>query len=642
MCGIAGYVSQTGLLDPIVLERMRERITHRGPDGEGEWTDPGQGVAFAHTRLKIQDLTDAAYQPMRSADGAVALIFNGEIYNFRELREELRATGSAFKSTGDTEVLLELCRRHPDCSFLPRLNGMFAFAVWHATTRTLTLVRDRTGVKPLLYAPLAGGVAFASEMAAIRPAVSGLTIDPRAVVQLLTLGFIAAPRTIFHQVQKLRPGHLLRYREGGLAIEKWAPDPPELPATGDFREACEQLRALVADAVKVRLVADVPVGVFLSGGIDSSIVTAVAAKVAGTRVKTFSIGFPGQPFYDETRYAKAVAEMHGTEHTVLPVSLDQVREAIPLVQSHIGEPFADSSALPTYLLSQLTREHVTVALSGDGADELFAGYNRYAATRLIEKFGWFARTPLYGLSRRLIERLPARRERKIGGLVSQLKRAIRSMDSRLPHRYANWMRTSDDGTLARLLQSPAGCDGLVEEIVQLLWAYRGEPRDQNDLNHHLRTEWQLSLPDDMLTKVDLMSMAHALEVRSPFLDYRVADDVFPLPWQWKLQGWKKKYLLIEAYKEDLPAILHDRPKKGFEVPVGPWLRGPLHAMARELIAADKCFFGNLLSRQGALATLEEHSTGKADHNFCLWALISLLAWQQQHAADVQVGENDPA
>lgn len=634
MCGIAGYIRQAGLLNADVLQQMQAKLIHRGPDGDGTWTDPDHGLALAHTRLKIQDLTEAAHQPMQSADGSVTLIYNGEIYGFQQLREELRLSGSSFRSTGDTEVLLELCRRDPDLSFLPRLNGMFAFAVWHAASRTLTLVRDRTGVKPLLYATIPGGLAFASEMAALRPVISGPSIDPRAVIQLLTLGFIAAPRTIFHNVCKLPPGRLLRYREGKINVEKWAPDPPATPATADFHDACASLRGLFADAVKVRLVADVPVGVFLSGGIDSSIVTAAAAQVASRGVKTFSVSFPGQPFYDESRYARAVAEMHGAEHTVLPLSLDAVREAIPAVQAHLGEPFADSSSLPTYLLSRLTREHVTVALSGDGADELFAGYNRYAATKLIERFGWLARTPLYGLSRGLIERLPGKRERAIGGLISQLKRAIRSMDRRLPHRYANWMRTSDDRTLARLLHDPGQAGILVDEIARLLWQHRGEPKESNDLNCHLLTEWRLSLPDDMLTKVDLMSMAHGLEVRSPFLDCRVADHVFPLPWQWKLCGWRKKHMLIEAYKDDLPPILHDRPKKGFEVPVGPWLRGPLNGMARELIAADRCFFGKLLSREGAIKTLDDHSAGRADHNFCLWALVSLLAWQQQHAADV--------
>ncbi|MFH1417806.1 MAG: asparagine synthase (glutamine-hydrolyzing) [Planctomycetota bacterium] len=638
MCGIAGYIAETNPPPSGVLAEMLAKIRHRGPDGDGTWTDSANGVGLAHARLKVQDLSDAARQPMRSDDGDVALVYNGEIYNFAELRAELRASGSAFRSTGDTEVLLELCRRDPELAFLPKLNGMFAFGLWHAPTRTLTLVRDRTGVKPLLYAPLEDGIAFASEMAAVRPALPGLTIDPRAVMQLLTLGFIAAPRTVFYQVHKLPPGHLLRYRAGEARVEKWAPDPPTVPATRDFDEACGQLRETFAAAVKQRLVADVPVGVFLSGGIDSAVVTAVASKVAGDRVKTFSVGFPDQPFYDETRFAQAVAEMHGTDHTVLPLSLSEVREVIPTVQAHLGEPFADSSALPTYLLSRLTREHVTVALSGDGADEMFAGYNRYAATRLIERFGWFAATPLYAPTRWLIEHLPARRERRIGGIASQLKRAVRSMDRRLPHRYANWMRTSDDRTLAALLHEPARAEGVVEEIAQLLWASRGEPKTEDDLNRHLMTEWRLSLPDDMLTKVDLMSMAHALEVRSPFLDYRVADLVFPLDARWKLHGWKKKHMLVEAYKSDLPAMLHDRPKKGFEVPVGPWLRGPLNRMARDLIENDACFFGTLLSRAGAIRTLEDHTAGRADHNFCLWALVSLLSWQQQHASDVAVGD----
>lgn len=636
MCGIAGYIRPSGLHPPAVAERMLAAVRHRGPDGDGLWTDPAAGLALVHSRLKVQDLTPAADQPMHSDDRTVSLVFNGEIYNYPELRQELQSEGAVFKSTGDTAVLLELCRRDPDLSFLPRLNGMFAFALWHAPSRTLTLARDRTGVKPLLYAHTPDGLSFASEMAAIRPATGGVTIDPRAGMQILSLGFIAAPRTIFQQVRKLEPGHLLRFKSGTLAIQPWAPPIPDRTAVRTFEDACAALRTHVSDAVRSRLLADVPVGLFLSGGIDSAVVTAAAAKIAGTRVKTFSVGFPDHPFYDETRFAQAVAEMHGTDHTMLPLSLDEIRNVIPTVQSHLGEPFADSSALPTYLLSKLTRKHVTVALSGDGADELFAGYSRYAAAQLIAKFGWFARTPLYAPARWLIEHLPAKRETRLGGLFSQAKRAIRSMDRRPSHRYANWMRTCDDRTLARILHDPARFPHILDEIVDLLWQHRGEPKHDNDLNRHLRTEWRLSLPDDMLTKVDLMSMAHALEVRSPFLDHRLVDFVMPMPWRWKLNGWRKKHLLIEAFKRDLPPELHNRPKKGFEVPVGPWLRGPLNAFARDLIENDRLFFGALLSREGAHRTLDEHTTGKADHNFHLWALVSLLAWQQEHASDVSI------
>jgi asparagine synthase (glutamine-hydrolysing) len=634
MCGIAGYLRPRGLFAPEVLDRMLRAVRHRGPDGEHTWTSPADGLAFAHSRLKVQDLSEAADQPMHAADGSTTLIYNGEIYNFRELRDELRAAGATFRSSGDTEVLLELCRRDPTLSFLPRLNGMFAFACWHAPTRTLTLARDRTGVKPLLYAPIEDGVAFASEMAALRPAVADPTIEPRAVAELLTLGFIAAPRTIFHQVHKLRPGHRLRWRDGVLGVDQWADGPARFGPSLSFNDACLLLRQHVSDAVARRLLADVPVGVFLSGGIDSAIVTALATQRSAERVRTFSITFPDEPFYDEGEYSRAAAAMHATDHTEIPLTLRDVREIIPTVFDHLGEPFADSSALPTYLLSRHTRRHVTVALSGDGADELFAGYNRYAAATLIEKYGWFAATPLYGPVRRLIEALPARRETRFGGIASQLKRAIRSMDRRPAHRFANWMRTSDDRTFARLFAVPDVAERFLEPIVQTLWQYRGEPKHQNDLNHHLRTEWATSLPDDMLTKVDLMSMAHALEVRSPFLDKDVVDFVFPLSWRWKLAGWRKKHLLMEAFRDDLPPALHDRPKKGFEVPVGVWLRGPLLPYARDLIASDRCFFDHFLSRSGATTVLEDHAAGRADHNFCLWALVSLLAWQQTHARQV--------
>ena len=621
---------------------MVARVGHRGPDGVGYWTSPEDGLAFGHSRLKVIDLTEAAHQPMQSDDGEVTLIYNGEIYNFRELRDELSANGAAFRSTGDTAVLLELCRRDPQLAFLNKLNGMFAFAVWHAPTKTLTLVRDRTGVKPLLYAEEKGDLVFGSEMAAVRAALGSLTIDPHAVYQLLSLGFILAPRTIFREVRKLRPGHLLRYERGKATVEKWASDPPASSSVSEFDDACRRVRELFGEAVARRLIADVPVGVFLSGGIDSAIVTAEAVRRASGRVKTFSVTFPGHSFYDEGRFSRAVAEMQATDHTELPLSLDDVRRIIPTVQHHLGEPFADSSALPTYLLSKLTRSKVTVALSGDGADELFAGYNRYAAATLIERYGWVARSPLYGMARKMIETLPVRRERRLGSIIGQLKRAVRSMDSRPEHRYANWMRTSDNATLAMLLHDPAQSERIVEAIVCDLWEHRGSPKEGDDLNNHLRTEWQTSLPDDMLTKIDLMSMAHGLEVRSPFLDKDLVDLVFPMPAQWKLSGWKKKHLLIEAFKRDLPEILHDRPKKGFEVPVGPWLRGPLNGYARELIAADRCFFGNLLSREGAMQLLEDHTAGRADHNFCLWALVSLLAWQQEHARDVAIGpRRDP-
>jgi len=635
MCGIAGYVRPEGLLAPEVLERMTAAVRHRGPDGIGFWTDPAAGVAFGHTRLAVIDLTHAADQPMIEQSGPLALVYNGEIYNFAELRAELAEQGASFNSTGDTAVLFELCRLDPELRFLPRLNGMFAFAFWDGRTQTLTLARDRTGVKPLLFGRISGGLAFASELSALRPALADLSISSFASIQLLTLGFIGAPLTIFSHVFKLEPGHLVQWRREGLQARRWAPDVPSTASVATFAEAKTRLRDVVRRAVSERLVADVPVGVFLSGGIDSSIVTAMAAQYGGGTIKTFSVGFPGQPAFDETRYARAVADRYATQHTMLPITLDDILAAIPDVFDHLSEPFADSSALPTYLLSRLTRQHVTVALSGDGADELFAGYRRYAAVRLVERFGWLAGSPLYAPLRRAIESLPTRRETPLGSKISQLKRALRGLDARREARHANWMRITDDAALARLLADGDGA-AFVRPIEKFLWFHRGVPRESDDLNAHLRTEWNTSLPDDMLTKVDLMSMAHALEVRSPFLDFRVVDLVAPLSADWKLAGWRKKHLLIETFAADLPPLLHHRPKQGFEVPVGPWLRGPLYSLARRLIQDDRTFLGPLLSRPGALGLLEDHRSGRADHTSTLWALVALLSWHERHAVGVEV------
>lgn len=650
MCGIGGYVRAGATPPEALLAEMTADLRHRGPEGDGAWTHVYSAAAgrawcvgLCHARLRILDLTDAAHQPMVTEDGRVALAYNGEIYNYQSLRTELIADGARFTSTGDTAVLLELCRRDPELNFLPRLNGMFAFAVWDSRRGTLTLARDRAGVKPLLHTTVeGGGVAFASEMRPLRRLLAGREcIDAEAVIQHLTLGFTIAPRTILAGVHRLRPGHLLRWSGGATVIRRWAPDPRATAPARDFHEAVHGLRERLKTAVSLRMLADVPVGVFLSGGIDSSVITSVAAQLGGPRVRTFSVGFPENPFYDETAYADAVAKRYGTDHTTLPLTLDEIRGAIPAVLDHLGEPFADSSALPTYLLSRLTRQHVTVALSGDGADELFAGYRRYAAVRLMRRFGWIGRTPGYLPLRRWVERWPTQRETWLGSRVNQLKRALRGLDAVTTRRYANLQRISDDRTLAAMLAHSANAESWGDRCAAELWSHRGDPRDADDLNAHLQTEWSTSLPDDMLMKVDLMSMANALEVRSPFMDFNVVDWVSPLPAMLKLNGWRKKFLLLQAYRDDLPPQLHHRPKKGFEVPVGPWLRGPLYKMARGLIEADRCFCDSFLLKAGLLALLDEHRSGGSDHAFTLWGVVSLLHWQQTHAKGVRLGSGFP-
>jgi asparagine synthase (glutamine-hydrolysing) len=608
MCGIAGWAGDVGG-DRGTLRRMCAAIAHRGPDDAGELLVPGE-VALGFRRLAIIDL-ETGNQPLASEDGAIQVTCNGEIYNYRRLREELQARGHDIRSASDSEVIVHLYEER-GAACLESLQGMFAIALWDDRAKRLLLARDRLGVKPLYWAEAGDGILYASEPGAIL--ASGLVErrpDPRALLEYLTMQYVPAPRTGFAGIHKLAPGEMLVHEGGEPRIERyWDLDfakHDELPE----EEALQRLDALLAEATRERLVADVPLGGFLSGGIDSSLVAGYMAE-ASSGVKTFSIDFPEAGF-SEGHHARRVAELYATEHeshvlepAMVPLIADAVRCA--------GEPFADSSAIPTLLLSQVTRERVKVALSGDGGDEAFAGYDRYLAVG----------------GRRLL-RFGARALAKSGAisLLPDGGRLRRSADlAALPprHRYAALMSHFAPADLASLCSpgflAAAGDPGAV-------WERTLVPPDLPGVDRYLALDVATYLPGDLLLKVDRMSMSTALEVRSPFLDYRVQELAAGLPERMKLRGGTTKWALKElARRRGLPADLIDRRKQGFGVPIGPWLRRELRPWVEDLLLDPESLGRGYFDPEQVRRLLQGHLDGSADNPYKVWNLAVLEQWHR--------------
>jgi asparagine synthase (glutamine-hydrolysing) len=608
MCGIAGWAGDVGG-DRETLGRMCAAIAHRGRDDAGELFVPGE-VALGFRRLAIIDL-ETGNQPIANEDATVAVTCNGEVYNFERLRAELQSRGHELRTASDTEVVAHLYEeRGPAC--LGELQGMFAIALWDDRAKRLLLARDRLGVKPLYWAPVGDGVLYASEPGAILASrLVERRPDPRALLDYLTLQYVPAPRTGFAGIHKLGPGEMLVHERGETRIERyWELDFDKAGGETD-EEALERLDELLAAATRERLVADVPLGAFLSGGIDSSLVVSYMAE-ASIAVKTFSIDFPEAGF-SEGRHAERVAQLYGTEHenhvldpAMVPLIADAVRAA--------GEPFADSSAIPTLLLSRVTRERVTVALSGDGGDEAFAGYDRYIAVD----------------DRRLL-RLGARALAKSGAvsLLPEGGRLRRSADlaSLAPrHRYAALMSHFTPTDLASLCSpaflAAAGDPGAVWDETLLLSDLPGADR-------YLALDVATYLPGDLLLKVDRMSMSTALEVRSPFLDYRVQELAAGMPARMKLRGGTTKWALKElAGRRGLPADLVDRRKQGFGVPIGPWLRRELRPWVEDLLLDPRSLGRGYFDPEKVRRLLQGHLDGSADNPYKVWNLAVLEQWHR--------------
>jgi asparagine synthase (glutamine-hydrolysing) len=650
MCGIAGFL-KNGRLSAEErgpeLARMARALAHRGPDDQGIWHDARHGVGLCHRRLSIIDLSPLGHQPMQSASGRFTVTFNGEIYNYRELRSELLERGHAFRGASDTEVLLAALEEWKLEETLRRCSGMFAFALWDDSERTLHLARDRFGEKPLYYGQFGPFLLFGSELKALRRHSSWRAeVDRGALALLLRHGYVPAPHSIFHGVHKVRPGCVLSIRvaNGGFSLQEteyWRPAPiiaaaPERNVDAFAAALVEDLHTALAAAVSRQMVADVPLGAFLSGGIDSSLIVALMQSLSTAPVRTFAIGFAEQTF-DEAPFAKQIATHLGTQHTELRVTADDALGVIPRMPEIYDEPFADSSQIPTFLVCQLARRHVTVSLSGDGGDELFGGYRVYPVANsrwqkmrrvpapLRMAFGsLLGRMPLPVLDC-IARASPFRRGRRDEDLADYLHERLPAIGApALPHYYravmSYWSRP-DEVVL-----------GATEPDTVASNAREWEPRTDS-IGHMMHTDARLYLPDDILVKVDRAGMAVSLETRIPFLDPQVASLAARIPTAIHFKDGRGKWALRQLLERYVPRALFERPKMGFAVPVARWLRGELRPWAEDLLE------GASLRREGIFdaALIERrwrrHLAGGVDYSSQLWSVLMFQQWRAHWRQD---------
>jgi len=620
MCGIAGFV---GAPDAGALRAMANQLAHRGPDGEGLLLDGPDSVNLAHRRLAVLDLA-GGYQPMCSADQAISIIFNGEIYNFRELRLELERAGAHFVSDhSDTEVLLHGWR-HWGTQMFTRLNGMWALAIHDRKRRQLLLSRDRFGKKPLYYHAGAKTFVFASELSALRwhPATPNQRSDI-ALQKYFAYGFIPAPHSLLADVYKLPAGHHLTVdlRDLRTRVERYwryEPEPDDALGARPDQLAQELLERLDL-AVQMRLVADVPVGAFLSGGIDSSTLAALAMRhVGGDRLKTFSIAFADDSF-DESPHARQVALHIGAAHQVEQCTIEQLREALPVILDRLDEPLADASLLPTFLLCKYARQQVTVAIGGDGADELLAGYDPFKALRYARTYQALTPAPLHQAIRAVVSRWPV--SHRYMSLDFKLKRTLRGLDQAPKLWLPLWMSPLQATEIEQLLHQPVDTELLFGEAIQ---AWERCP-SANDVDRTTCFYVDLYLQDDILTKVDRASMMNSLEVRSPFLDINVVDFLRRVPAHLKLHGSTGKWLLRQATRDLLPPAILKRRKQGFAVPVGSWFAQGLLPAANAGVSAGGEFWRQRLAR---------HRAGKSDERLYLWSQLILDAYSERQSASL--------
>ncbi|HSY52281.1 MAG TPA: asparagine synthase (glutamine-hydrolyzing) [Thermoanaerobaculia bacterium] len=642
MCGLTGFVTAAGSGDLLpTVRRMCEAIAHRGPDDSGEWIDADSGVALGFRRLAIIDVSPAGHQPMVSASGRYIATLNGEIYNFEELRRELREAGLAppFRGHSDTEVMLAAFEAWGVEAAVKRFNGMFAIALWDRELRRLQLVRDRMGVKPLYYSFGGRTFLYGSELKALRqhPDFKG-TIDRAALHLYFRFMYVPAPYTIYEGVRKLMPGTILTFDPATRQTETsvyWSARQAAMHGVahrfkGSEDDASHELEALLRDSIRIRMVADVPLGVFLSGGVDSSIVTAMMQAQSPVPIRTFTVGFT-EAAYDEAPFAAAVARHLGTNHTELCMSTDDVVNVIPKLPSIYDEPFADSSQIPTHLVALLARRHVTVSLSGDGGDELFGGYTRYFVGQQL--FRRLQRLPpsLRPIAGRALKAFPPRLWDRLLALGRPLlPSALRQRPGERIHKVARMLAANDaDAMYFELVShwSNIVIGGTAHEppvMVRAEWPVLADPVER------MMYFDQISyLPDDILTKVDRASMAVSLEAREPLLDYRLVEFAWTLPLSMKVRAGKGKRVLRRVLDRYVPEHLIERPKMGFGIPLDELLRGPLRGWAESLLDPATMRAQGFLDVAPIRAAWDDQIAGRKDWKYHLWAVLMLQAWLQQ-------------
>ncbi len=610
---------------------MTDALSHRGPDDSQTWScaehhdayGKSLGVGLGFRRLSIIDLVGAR-QPMANEDDTVRMVFNGEIYNFQMLRRRLEGRGHRFATHGDGESIVHLYEDlGTDC--FAHLNGMFAIAIWDANRHRLVLARDRIGQKPLYYAVKDDRLVFGSELKSLA-VVDGVCneIDPGAIDEFMTYQYIPPPGTIWKGVRQLAPGHFAVFENGQISVQRYWDFDPSVERPIGRQAACEQLRELLTDSVRLRMQSDVPLGSFLSGGIDSSLITAIAQAQSSDPVRTFSIGFPVADF-DETAYAAQVAQHLGTKHQrfeVMPSGVDVIDKLV----WHYDQPFGDSSAVPTWYLSELTRKEVTVALSGDGGDELFAGYERYRALWLSSRLQrLFPIHKLPGVG--LIQRMPDSNRRQ--SIVRRGKRFLEALGQPAARRYLNWIQIFPESMRASLytddfVQSLPGEDPFA--FLEAAWS-RSEGRDI--VTRASTTDILTYLPFDLCTKVDIASMAHGLEVRQPMLDYRIVEFAASLPVGLKFRGRRGKLILQDTFGSLIPKSIFTRNKMGFGIPIGTWFRNEFKPMVHDTILADNARIAPYFRSDTVAELVRSHESGEQNHGYRLWNLLILEKWLRQ-------------
>lgn len=641
MCGIAGgsWTTEGARLSEVTLRRMTDVIRHRGPDDSGDYfsTSPGGHAALGFRRLSIIDLS-GGHQPMSNEDATVWIVFNGEVYNYRELKPELEQRGHQFRTASDTECIVHAYEEWGnDC--VNHLRGMFAFAIWNDRRRTLFLARDRMGQKPLIYRLHQGQLTFASEIKSLLQ-VPGAPrdVDPYALADFVTLQYVPHPRTMLRGYSKLPPAHWGEFdaTTGELVVRRyWEPPFRRMETEKDSRpdkqgnlslaDWKEGLRKTLTEAVRLRMRSDVPFGAFLSGGVDSTIITGLMQQQSSRPVKTFSIGFSESAF-DERSYARKAAAQLKTDHHEFVVDPSSI-EMLPKLTWHFDEPFADSSAIPTMSLSQLTRQHVTVALTGDGGDELFAGYDRYLAVELasrIDRWPWFLRSMM---TSPLWQRFPASVRQK--SRVRQAKRFLAALGQSPERRYANWVSIYDDSRRPRLfsqdfLQTLGGYDS----ASFLIEAYN-RCFEKNFVQRTTCVDMETYLPCDILTKVDIASMAFSLECRSPFMDHEVVELAARMPVEFKLAGRRGKRILIDTFADLIPSSIQTRRKMGFGVPIDHWFRNSLRGLLVDTLLSRQCLDRGYFDPKAVRLLVDEHTTSRWDHSARLWLLLVFELWCQR-------------